>query len=362
MVKVFDQAFSPSKKVTTIERIMSHKRKIEHRKNLKLESLLGHLNELLAQSEVNAVSQFRNPQYPVIFIVGCARSGSTLLFQWISDLGLFAYPSNLMSRFYRAPYIGALIQQLLTDPEYAFREELIEFQLSEINYASDLGKTRGALSPNSFLYFWREYFKFGEIQKLGPEAIDSVNSAALSSELAAIESVFGKPLAMKAMIMNWHIDYLNQIFPNSLFLHIHRDPLMHAQSLLSARQAFYGSIEPWYSYKPPEYTHLKGLSPYWQVAGQVFFTNEAISDQLLMLNPDHYLTIEYESLCSNPQSVFIDILKKLDKLGFSSDLHYTGPNSFAKSDNLTLSNQEKVNILEAYDQFTHPGKKLGTYG
>jgi hypothetical protein len=330
---------------------MTFERREKHQRNPKLESLLTTLNDLLAEPETRAISHLTAPQYPIVFVVGCARSGSTLLTQWIADLGLFGYPSNLLSRFYKAPYIGALIQNMLTHPDYAFREEMIDFQAKEIDYTSSLGKTAGALSPNSFQYFWRQFFDFGVIQKLDPDALETVDRKTLSAELAALEQVFEKPLAMKAMFLNWHIEFLYQIFPNALFLHIQRNPLMNAQSLLSARQDFYGSIEPWYSYKPPEYAFLKDQSPYAQVAGQVLYTNRAITGQLAKIPKSHWLDIDYDSFCDDPASVYSSLLEILQLLSYGIPSPYEGPASFKKSDRVRLSDQEVLWITEALNNY-----------
>ena len=37
---------------------------------------------------------------PIILILGCARSESTLLLQLLAESGAFAYPTNFLSRFY----------------------------------------------------------------------------------------------------------------------------------------------------------------------------------------------------------------------------------------------------------------------
>jgi hypothetical protein len=108
--------------------MMEINRKKEHQKNEKLEDLLILLNDVLWIAEEKAISKFEQPQFPVLLVVGCPRSGSTLITQWLSNLGVFSYPSNLLSRFFKAPYIGALIQKMLTDPDYAFQDELIDFE------------------------------------------------------------------------------------------------------------------------------------------------------------------------------------------------------------------------------------------
>ena len=327
------------------------KRRNIHRRNPKLEILLKQLNDLLAISEEQEISQFISPQYPVLLIVGCPRSGSTLIHQWLANSDLFAYPTNLLSRFYKAPYIGALIQIMITDPEYAFNEELFEFQTPLNDYCSTLGKTKGVLSPHNFLYFWRRFFNFDEIQYLDKSRCLQVDTKAFLSELAAIESVFNQPLALKAMIINWNINFLHKFFNRFLFIHIKRDPLQNAQSLLAARQDFYGSIDPWYSYKPPEYTVLKGMSPYEQVAGQVYFTNKAISDQLTNIPSQQWLQIDYSSFCANPERYYEQLVSKLSDLNYQINTPYKGPESFIESSAITLKPDKVRLIMKSFDKF-----------
>jgi hypothetical protein len=315
--------------------------------------LLHRINELLALPETQALAQFTVPQHPLILIVGCARSGTTLLTQWLASLGCFGYPTNLLSRFYRAPYIGALIQQMLTDPELGVGDELCELQQSSKSFSSELGKTKGALAPHEFWYFWRRFFPFGETQYLDEDTLTDVDLKPLLAELAAIESVFGKPLAMKGMIVNWNITFVNRLLPKALFLYIRRTPILNAQSLLESRKRFFGSIEKWYSFKPPEYETLKNLDPYAQVAGQVYFTNRAITEQLEVIDPARYLTVDYAEFCDSPGSLFQRLLDKLEGQQWNPGSRvYTGPVAFETSDTLRLACDECSRIAAAYSGFS----------
>ena len=76
-----------------------------------LEQLLAEINGLLGPVEEQIFNEYRMPRYPVLFVVGMPRCGSTLLMQWLAQTARFAYPTNLLSRFYAAPAIGARIQQ-----------------------------------------------------------------------------------------------------------------------------------------------------------------------------------------------------------------------------------------------------------
>jgi K+-transporting ATPase A subunit len=92
--------------------------------------------------------------------------------------------------------------------------------------------------------------------------------------------IFGEDfLVFKGMMFNWNIDFIHSLFQKVLFINLEREPLYNIDSLLHARESFFGSLDNWYSFKPPEYYALKGKKPIEQVAGQVLFTNKAIEQQ-----------------------------------------------------------------------------------
>lgn len=331
---------------------MEFKRTKQFSRNEKLESLLKQINGLLGPVEERVIKNYRMPKYPVIFIVGAPRSGSTLMMQWLAQTCRFAYPTNLLSRFYRSPYIGALIQRLLTDPEFDFNHEFFDVS-SEMSFYSDLGKTRGALAPNEFWYFWRRFFPYGEIQYLDEESLAKVDAVRFVAELAAVESVFDKPLAMKGLIINWNIPYVSNLLDQILFIYITRHPLYNAQSLLEARVKYYGNRRGWYSFKPQEYEKLKKLDPFDQVAGQVYFTNKSIDQGLSEIGRARWLHLSYENLCESPHKVFAQILAKLENLGMEiGNWEYEGPEDFQPSNRVRLPEEECQAIIAAYKRFS----------
>jgi len=331
--------------------MMHGERQDEFKRNQKLEDLLREINSMLQPTEDRVLADFAMPRFPVIFIVGCARAGSTLMLQWLAGTGIFAYPTNLLSRFYRAPYIGAKIQQLLTDPEFNFRNEFAGIA-DAINYASDLGKTTGLLGPNEFWYFWRRFFTYGDIQHLGDKELEKADIKKFIAELAAIEAVFNKPFALKGLIINWNIPFVSNALDKALFIHVVRHPLYNAQSLLESRKKYFGTLKHWYSFKPREYASLKDLSPYEQVAGQVYCTNSAIARGLEQIDESRKLILAYEEFCSNPRSVFDSIREKFVQQGMQADWSYTGPDGFEATNRRRLAPEETEKVLKAYKQFS----------
>lgn len=316
-------------------------------RNNSLEGLLALLNDSLTSAEVTALKNFENGEdFPVIFVMGPHRSGSTLFMQWLANTGLIAYPTNLLSRFYGAPVIGAQIQLMLTDPRYNFRDEILDLN-SAISFESENGKTQGALAPNEFWYFWRRFLPFQELDWLSDEELFRVvDRDKLVSELTSLTRVFGKPFALKSMILNYNIPFLDVIFKNALFVQIKRDPVANVSSILDARKRQMGSESEWYSFKIPEYDQLKKFDPVLQCTGQLHYINKAVTKGIENLTESKKLVVEYESFCRDPCSIFDKLMQKLGCI--NSNYRYIGPESFSASKNVIKSRREKIEKAISY--------------
>jgi len=289
----------------------NNQRQCFFKKSQSLEKVLIRLNDYISQPPVIRLKL--KPTKPIILIMGCARSGSTLLMQWLCSLGLFSYPSNLIARFYKNPYLGILVQQALLEFDPLNQ---IGFENAKINesFDSNLGRTHGALAPSEYWYFWRQFFNFSGLNMLSDFELSKVDHGLFLSQLASFENLISKPLLMKGMMLNWHIPYLYSIYSKFFFINIQRDPLFNAQSLLLSREKFFGDKEKWYSFKPAEYEYLKSKCALEQVAGQVIFTQRTINKGLKAIPEQNYISINYESFCANPVSIFNKIKKKYEFL------------------------------------------------
>lgn len=327
------------------------KRSGKYQRNERLDSLLAELQDLLEPVDKIATRTYAGPTFPPLFVVGNPRSGTTLTMQILNDLGQFAIPTNLLSRFYYAPYIGGKIQQLLTDSRYDYHEELYDLASADA-YRSSLGKTQGALSPSEFFHFWRRFLPNYDPEYLPPEQQRLVNGSGLSSGVAAIEAVFQKPFAAKAIILQYNLPILYEIFPNALFLYVKRNPLFVMQSILQAREAFYQDRHIWWSVKPKEYGELIKLDVYEQIAGQVYFTEEALNKAFDDLPDNHQLTVDYEELCDQPMAFYQTLREKYVSLGYPLDSHYSGPKRFSSGNSIRLSDDDITCFRNAYHRLS----------
>jgi hypothetical protein len=298
----------------------------DFKRNAGLEGLLQTLNDLLVCSEEAALEHYssKDEDYPIVFVMGAHRSGTTLFTQWLASSGAVSYPTNLLSRFYGAPVMGAQIQLVLTDPRFNFRNEILDFN-SSISFESENGKTKGALAPNEFWYFWRRFLPFGELEWLSNEELFRVvDREKLVTELATLTRVFGKPFALKSMILNYNIPFLDAIFKKALFVQIWRDPVTNVASILEARKRQFGSENEWYSFKIPEYRQLKDLDPITQSAGQLHYINKAVTQGMAVVDEPRKLVVQYEDFCQDPQKVFGQLVRKLNLI----NTNYSGPAQF----------------------------------
>lgn len=324
------------------------KREQSFQRNAKLEELLKEINSDLEVAE-RQLKRKSYKEYPVILVMGALRSGTTLTTQWLANTGEFAYPTNLMSRFYNAPIIGAKIQKLLLDPEYNFRNEITDFS-KEITYDSQNGKTKGASAPNEFWYFWRRFFPYEtlDVDYLPDSELEKVfDKEGFLSELMGICNVLEKPLVLKGMIANYNIEFLNRILSKVVFISIKREPCSHIESILDARKRQFGDAKQWYSFRIPEMKELLSIQdPAQQIAGQIYYINRAIDNGLKHVPAERKLEMSYEEFCREPEKFYRLLREKLLQQGYHISDTYCGEAKFY------LSRTEKnEQVQKAYTKF-----------
>lgn len=324
------------------------KRTANYKRNQGLESLLKHLEGILGPVDAELCQQeFTAPQHPVLLLVGNPRSGTTLMMQFLARLGVFAVPSNLLSRFYYAPHIGALIQKLLCDPAFAYKQELPEFEGS-FTFKSDLGKTVGALSPNDFYYFWRRYLPIYDPQPMTAEQLQQVDRAGMNAGLAGIEAGLEKPVALKAKILQYNLDCIPALLDKPLVVYLSRNPFYIMQSTLIAREKFYGTRDIWWSVKPPEYDQLKDLSVHEQIAGQIYHTHRRISAGLSELPEVNRLHIDYGDFCADPNDFLADLAACYERLGYRLESPRVPQEEYQASESVRIPEADVKGLCDAY--------------
>ena len=146
----------------------------------------------------------------------------------------------------------------------------------------------------------------------------------LVSELTTLTRVFDKPFALKGMILNYNIPFLDAIFDQAVFIQIQRDPIANVASILEARERQLGSRNAWYSFKIPEYLQLKGLEPIAQSASQLRCIERAVTRGMANVAEGRKMVVQYENFCQQPRAVFSQLAQKLG----IPNARYCGPERF----------------------------------
>lgn len=334
--------------MTDESHVLKHEsdRSAEFQPNPRLVELIGELRSMLEPVQAEQSARFTAPRRPVAVIVGCPRSGTTVLSQILAATGDFAYPSNFLSRFAYAPRIGAMIQKMLFDPDFDHRGELADIQSSS-NFSSQIGKTDGALGISEFFHFWRKFFPNHDPGHLTEEQLDRVDTDRMRRELASIEAVFDKPFASKGMMMQYNLGFFAERVPELFFIHIRRRPRFLMQSVLVSRKKYYTSPRIWWSVKPKEYPWLADMDLIHQVAGQVLFTERAIDAGLAKVEDGRRLVCDYQTLCADPSGFYSQLRAKFDRLGCPLD-PYRLEQTFPCGDRDRLPAEEIEALQDAY--------------
>ncbi len=318
-------------------------------KNPELDVLIDELKHLLAPVQNQLDIEAEN-NWPFGFIIGTPRCGSTILLQFLASTNQFSYPTNVLGRFAYAPYIGALVQKLIFDPAFDNHEAFKDIH-STLNFESCLGKSQGAMATNEFQHFFRNYMPNFDIKHLSDMDLEKVNCHEIMRGLISIQHAFMKPFVTKAGLLQYNIDYFHSKFDNIIWLQVKRDPLMAMQSILLAREQYHGDINKWWSVKPKEYDFLKTMDIYHQIAGQVFFTEKAISDGLKTIHSSKHLPVHYKDLCQRPEYIYELIRTKFNDLGCEITAKYSGPSHFKYNCHNRLAPQEIKKFEDAFLYF-----------
>lgn len=272
----------------------------EHRKDPRHEEFLQRLNDVLAEKQFDLVAAPEVPALPIVFIIGPPRSGTTLLSQLLAARGGYGYVSNFTARFYKAPAVGMMLQEV-------YRRYLVGAAAQPLE--SSYGQTFGLLQPHEFGYFWDRWFDRGQkSHKLTPGQLMEVPVEDMSREIASMEAVCGMPMIFKhAPYCSLQVPWLIKVFPGAVFVSCSRAPLYNCQSIAMARETLLGSREKWLSTRPAEIEELVELPWYRQIAGQVRSIRAEIEKARPVVPAAQWIECRYEELCASPGSIIASV-------------------------------------------------------
>jgi hypothetical protein len=273
-------------------RDLNELRKPAHYKDPLEEDFLLKINKLLMPSEMLCYRDYPE-EFPLVFVFGLPRSGTTLITQLMAHCLDVGYVNNLVARFWLAPLTGIRLSKIL------LRDN------GQTDFQSRYATTDGLTDIHEFGYFWRYWLKKETISAIvnAREREEEIDWASLKRTLLNIQHEFGKAMVFKNMFGAYHIGRFVKLMAKALFIYIERDPLDTAISILDARKKFYHDLNTWWSSYPPEYGELESLPYMEQIGGQVYYLRRFYSDQIETVGSERVITISYRDVCANPIGV-----------------------------------------------------------
>jgi hypothetical protein len=258
------------------------------------------LDMLLQLGERRLYNKASMPEFPLIFVTGAARSGTTLVAQVLIEHLPVGYFNNLTAVFQRSPIVANLLFKNL-------------LKNSEPNYNSYYGKTVRFSGPNDGLHIWDRWL--GKDRTRIPVSIEDQAKHDMIQFFGAFQEACKKPVINKNNNLNTFAHLISEIFESSYFICVKRDPSYHAQSLLKARMTIHGNDDIAYGLQSPEkIMQGRGNSdPVMEVCEQVLFHEKTIEQQQGIIGSDRFWIISYEEFCKNPEILVKQISEQILK-------------------------------------------------
>ncbi len=221
-----------------------------------------------------------------IFILGPPRSGTTLLLQELITHSDVVFFSNLMV------FLPKLMLKI-----FLFTKGSL-LKLSEVKEA-EYGYVPGLNSPNEAGQVFRGWFKRKPSKEKVKLIKNTVNFISTRADCPLISKNLNNATRLKNII---------ELFPDMKIIYIKRDPLITAQSILSARRNLNEDAK-WFGVKPPGYEKVLSKSLHYQVVWQVKQIEDIVEKFLATHDVNHY-SVTYEDYCANSKTHVQNMIKQ----------------------------------------------------
>lgn len=220
-----------------------------------------------------------------VFIVGAPRTGSTILYQVLTNNYDVGFIDNLASYFYRCLPLGIWLSNILFGNR------------PHNNFRSDHGNTHefGFHAPSecgNFWYRWlpntHHFIEHGELET------DKINE--IREEIRTCLRIVKSPFLFKNLNAGQRLRLICEMYPNAKIIYIRRDPIFTVRSILKARSKVGVGKGQWWSIKPKEYQTLLDLDETEMCVAQVLLLEKQIEEDLNLFDSKNVYNLHYDEL------------------------------------------------------------------
>lgn len=273
--------------------------RVEGKRSIRKDLFKFYKNRFLrAFYEKRFIRNCYDDRYPLFFIVGPPRTGTTFLYQLLVNAFDLSYITNFMAPYWMAPLHAMKLQY-----EKGANGEKNAWSSTE------LGNTEGPWAPHEFGYFWQYWMQHQGTDELDEEALQKIPWERIGEELYGLTGFSERPLLIKNLnYIDHKVEAVAERFPTARFIRMDRSPEASLRSILKAREKRYGDRSIWWSIRPANYGSTLDRPPEEQVAYQYFQIQRTLDRSFDRLDPSRWTHLHYEELMQGPKGVLERLL------------------------------------------------------
>lgn len=298
--------------------------------NRKFATVLAPVTWLITKIVFRQISEGRCSP---VFIIGAPRTGSTILYQALTNAYQFAYIDNTACTWHSNLRFGLWLSRKKygDDPHN--------------NFKAEHGNTRkfGGHAPSECGQFWYRWLPrdrhFIDHHEVTPKMV-----AEMRTEVLGASAYLKQPFLFKNLNAGQRLRLIHKAFPEAKIIFIRRDPRFVVRSILKAREKT--GIKPggWWSIMPPNVNDLLSLPEYESGAAQVYFVEKQIQQDLELFPDNQVWQLHNQELSEN----LMDELAGWMSVERRKDGELP---AFMKDDVSTIPPTEKVSLEEAINRY-----------
>ncbi|WP_375321584.1 sulfotransferase [Aliivibrio logei] len=243
------------------------------------------LNEVLGLAYMKEYEKYGKEKlnHQPIFIIGAPRTGSTILYQALTNYYDVSYIDNCVDKWHRNLFYGfkKSHKNFGNKPHNVFKAEFGSTSKFSEHAPSECG---------GFWYRWlpkdRHFVDANEISQKSKEQ--------LYAEVCAVTNYFDKPLMFKNLNVGQRLRFIKEVFPDARFIYIKRSHENVIESILKGRKKLGIKKNKWWGIKPRSYLDLLHLDEYEMVSEGIKKIEEQIEKDLNLF--DIKITLHYDNL------------------------------------------------------------------
>lgn len=226
------------------------------------------------------------PRWPPLFVVGAPRSGTTAVYLHIVNQYRVAYLPNVANRFPGCPLIASRLARFVAPP----------FQPT---YDNRYGIVEGTLAPGDGWEIFHRWFP----RYRHEVGVNPAGRWELPLLIARFERWMEAPFVNKNNNHCTRIPELSEWCPDARFVHVRRDLVATAASLLEGRRAHaVEPDEPW-GVRPPKLVNANFDSELELVVATILEARNLVTAAFQELSQDRRVEVEYMRFCRDPSGL-----------------------------------------------------------